>query len=62
MLKENIAHLEKREMAVTFATGILGLLAKSGDEIITHATLYDVQFRYSIIGIHATILQFIQQT
>jgi methionine-gamma-lyase len=46
MLEENLAHIEKGEMAVTFATGmgaisgILGVLTKSGDEIITHSTLY----------------------
>jgi len=46
MLEENLAHIEKGEMAVTFATGmgaisgVLGVLTKSGDEIITHATLY----------------------
>lgn len=46
MLEENLAYVEKGEMAVTFASGmgaisaILGVLAKSGDEIITHSTLY----------------------
>jgi cystathionine beta-lyase/cystathionine gamma-synthase len=46
MLEENLAHIEKGEMAVSFATGmgaisgVLGVLAKSGDEIITHTTLY----------------------
>ncbi len=46
MLEENLAYIEKGEMAVTFATGmgaisaILGVLTKSGDEIITHSTLY----------------------
>ena len=46
MLEENLAHIEKGDMAVTFATGmgaisgVLGVLTKSGDEIITHATLY----------------------
>jgi methionine-gamma-lyase len=46
MLEENLAHIEKGEMAVTFATGmgaisgVLGVLTKTGDEIITHATLY----------------------
>ena len=46
MLEENLAYIEKGEMAVTFATGmgaisgVLGVLTKSGDEIITHATLY----------------------
>ncbi len=46
MLEENLAYIEKGEMAVTFATGmgaisgVLGVLTKSGDEIITHTTLY----------------------
>lgn len=46
MLEENIAYVEKGEMAVSFASGmgaisaVLGILTKSGDEIITHNTLY----------------------
>jgi len=46
MLEENLAHVEKGEMAVTFASGMsaisgaLGILTKAGDEIITHNTLY----------------------
>jgi cystathionine beta-lyase/cystathionine gamma-synthase len=46
MLEENLAYVERGEMAVTFATGmgaisgILGILTKSGDEIISHKTLY----------------------
>ncbi len=46
MLEENLAYVEKGEMAVTFASGmgaisgVLGILTKSGDEIITHNTLY----------------------
>jgi cystathionine beta-lyase/cystathionine gamma-synthase len=46
ILEENLAAIEKGEMAVTFASGmgaisgVLGLLAKSGDEIIAHQTLY----------------------
>ncbi len=46
MLEENLAYLEKGEMAVTFTSGmaaisgVLGILAKTGDEIITHTTLY----------------------
>jgi methionine-gamma-lyase len=46
ILEENLAYVEKGEMAVTFASGmsaisgILGALTKSGDEIITHTTLY----------------------
>jgi methionine-gamma-lyase len=50
MLEENLAYIEKGEMAVTFATGmgaisgILGILTKSGDEIISHRTLYGCTF------------------
>ncbi len=46
ILEENLALVEKGEMAVTFASGmgaisaVLGVLTKSGDEIISHATLY----------------------
>lgn len=46
MLEENLAHIEKGEMAVTFTSGmaaisgVLGVLLKSGDEIIIHTTLY----------------------
>lgn len=46
MLEENLAYIEKGEMAVSFASGmgaisgILGILTFSGDEIITHKTLY----------------------
>jgi len=46
LLEENLAYVEKGEMAVAFATGmgaisaILGTLTKSGDEIIAHKTLY----------------------
>ncbi|MBI1932072.1 MAG: aminotransferase class I/II-fold pyridoxal phosphate-dependent enzyme [Ignavibacteriales bacterium] len=46
MLEENLAYIEKGEMAVTFSSGmgaisgVLGILTKSGDEIITHTTLY----------------------
>lgn len=46
MLEENLAYIEKGEMAVTFASGmaaisaVLGVLTKSEDEIITHTTLY----------------------
>jgi methionine-gamma-lyase len=46
MLEENLAYVEKGEMAVTFASGMsaisaaLGVLLKSGDEMITHNTLY----------------------
>jgi cystathionine beta-lyase/cystathionine gamma-synthase len=46
MLEENLAYVEKGEMAVSFASGmgaisaVLGVLTKSGDEMITHNTLY----------------------
>ncbi|MEN8191908.1 MAG: aminotransferase class I/II-fold pyridoxal phosphate-dependent enzyme [Bacteroidota bacterium] len=46
MLEENLAHVEKGEMAVTFASGmsaisgVLGVLTQTGDQIITHTTLY----------------------
>ena len=46
MLEENLAYIEKGEMAVTFTSGmaaisgVLGILTKTGDEIITHTTLY----------------------
>jgi methionine-gamma-lyase len=46
ILEENLAYVEKGEMAVTFASGmaaisgILGALTKTGDEIVTHTTLY----------------------
>ena len=46
MLEENLAYIEKGEMAVSFTSGmgaisaVLGVLTKSGDEIITHKTLY----------------------
>lgn len=46
MLEENLAYVEKGEMAVTFASGMsaisaaLGILLKSGEEMITHNTLY----------------------
>jgi cystathionine beta-lyase/cystathionine gamma-synthase len=50
LLEENLAYVEKGEMAVTFATGmgaiagILGVLTKTGDEIIAHTTLYGCTF------------------
>lgn len=46
MLEENLAYVEKGEMAVSFASGmgaiaaVLGILTKPGDEIISHNTLY----------------------
>ncbi len=46
LLEENLAYVEKGEMAVSFATGmgaisaVLGVLTKSGDEIVAHKTLY----------------------
>ncbi|GJQ64634.1 MAG: L-methionine gamma-lyase [Melioribacteraceae bacterium] len=46
ILEENLAYAEKGEMAVSFASGmgaisaVLGVLAATGDEVITHTTLY----------------------
>lgn len=46
ILEENLADVEGGEAAVTFTSGmsaisaVLGVLTKSGDEIITHRTLY----------------------
>ena len=46
MLEENLAYVEKGEMAVSFASGmgavasVLGILTTTGDEIVTHNTLY----------------------
>ncbi len=46
ILEENLAYVEKGDVAVTYATGmgaisgILGVLTKTGDEIIAHHTLY----------------------
>lgn len=46
MLEENLAYVEKGEMAVTFASGmgaisaVLGIFLNAGDELITHNTLY----------------------
>lgn len=46
MLEENLAYIEKGEMAVSFSSGmgaisgVLGVLTKAGDEIISHKTLY----------------------
>ncbi|MBA4250100.1 MAG: cystathionine gamma-lyase [Chlorobiaceae bacterium] len=50
MLEENLMFIEKGEMAVSFATGmgaiagVLGVLTKTGDEIISHKTLYGCTF------------------
>ncbi len=50
LLEENLAYVEKGEMAVTFSTGmgaisaIFGVLTKSGDEIIAHKTMYGCTF------------------
>ena len=50
LLEENLQFIEKGEMAVTFATGmgaisgVLGILLKSGDELIAHRTLYGCTF------------------
>lgn len=46
ILEENLAYVEKGETAVTYSSGmgaisaVLGILTKSGDEIVTHRTLY----------------------
>jgi methionine-gamma-lyase len=46
ILEENLAYVEKGEMAVTFATGmgaisgLFGILTKTGDHIVSHHTLY----------------------
>ncbi|MFH0736489.1 MAG: aminotransferase class I/II-fold pyridoxal phosphate-dependent enzyme [bacterium] len=46
ILEENLSFIERGEIAVSFASGmaaisaVLGILTKSGDEIITHPTLY----------------------
>ncbi len=46
MLEENLAYVEKGEMAVSFSSGmaaisgVLGILTVAGDEIISHNTLY----------------------
>ncbi len=46
ILEENLAYVEKGDIAVTFATGmgaisgLLGILTKAGDEILAHHTLY----------------------
>ena len=46
MLEENLAYVEKGEIAVSFSSGMgaisgaLGVLLSAGDELITHNTLY----------------------
>lgn len=46
LLEENLAHVEKGEMSVTFASGmgaisaVLGILVKSSENIVCHNTLY----------------------
>lgn len=46
ILEENLAYLERGESSVTFSTGmgaisaVLGILTKTGDEIVAHKTLY----------------------
>lgn len=53
ILEENLAYVERGETAVTFSTGmgaisgIIGVLTKTGDEIIAHHTLYGCT--YSLI-------------
>ncbi|MDY0080079.1 MAG: aminotransferase class I/II-fold pyridoxal phosphate-dependent enzyme [Ignavibacteriaceae bacterium] len=50
LLEENLAFIENGETAVCFSTGmgaisaVLGILTKSGDEIISHRTLYGCTF------------------
>ncbi|KAF0153217.1 MAG: cystathionine gamma-lyase [Ignavibacteria bacterium] len=50
ILEENLAYVEKGEMAVSFSSGmgaissVLGVLAKSDEEIIAHHTLYGCTF------------------
>jgi len=50
ILEENLATAESGETAVTFASGmsaisgVLGILTKSGDEIVAHKTLYGCTF------------------
>ena len=50
ILEENLADAESGETAVTFASGmaaisgILGILTKTGDEIVAHKTLYGCTF------------------
>jgi len=50
LLEENLAYVEKGEMALTFSTGmgaisgIFGILTKTGDEVISHRTLYGCTF------------------
>lgn len=46
LLEENLAYVEKGECAVTFSTGmgaisgVLGILTKTGDEIVAHRSMY----------------------
>ncbi len=50
ILEENLAYVEKGDMAVSFSSGmgaissVLGVLAKSDEEIIAHHTLYGCTF------------------
>ncbi len=74
LLEENLAFVENGEMAVTFATGmgaisaVLGILTKSGDEIVTHHTLYGCTLsllknwypRYNI-GVHSINLNNVEE-
>ncbi|NUN09629.1 MAG: aminotransferase class I/II-fold pyridoxal phosphate-dependent enzyme [Ignavibacteriaceae bacterium] len=69
MLEENLAYIEKGEMAITFATGmgaisgVLTMLTKTGDEIIAHKALYGCTFsllnnwypRYNITPKHTDL-------
>ena len=67
ILEENLAYVEKGEMAVTFSTGmgaisgILGMLTKTGDEILAHHTLYGCTYSllnnwYPRYGIKPTLI------
>lgn len=69
LLEENLAYIEKGETAVTFSTGmgaisgILGVLCKSGDEIVAHTSLYGCTYsllnfwypRYNIKTFHTDL-------
>lgn len=69
ILEENLAFIEKGEMGVTFATGmgaisaVLGILCKSGDDIVASRTLYGCTYsllknwypRYNINTIHTDL-------
>jgi methionine-gamma-lyase len=74
ILEENLAFAEGGETAITFATGMgaisaaLGILLKSGDEVIAHRTMYGCTYslftnwfpRYDI-GVHLINMRDMQQ-